>query len=511
MVGAVLLGTELLYVLAANAVIVSGVIQRAAAASPDKVDLGWNRAYSPWPGRVYVSGFRVGVQDPVMQFRLTIDAAKLDVALWALLHKTFRASHIHAEGVSFRFLTRVDGTAGRERRVEAFPPIEGLPRPALLPKPRPPPLTPAQVEMLWTVQLDDVQASVTELWLLEFRYHGPARVSGGFALSPLRKLWIGPALLDLDGGELRAGEHVISSAFALNAEVTIAPVDLRASPGVRVLQALTTSIHFDTALEDLGAAELYLDGLGAHGSGRLSAALEIAGGRLKPGSTLEASLPGTSLQFEGQRFTGDTHATFSVGDVGDVANEPTLLASLRGALSLKLPDMKVVEAGLSEVSAKAILADDDLSSGLSLKRLYAVVGEASVPDARPVTGTIAKLVPFFAKIFAQIVLGNGPLVASATAYVTPEYTLVRLKHLQLGDAELEGAAVPGADGWTGAAAGHFGSIPLGLRLHHNTVETVLFAPSSWLGFELLKVGIEPELAQQPPALQAPLWLDPRSN
>lgn len=495
MVGAVLLGIELLYVLTANVVIVSGVIQRAAAASPDKVELGWDRAFSPWPGRVYVSGFRVGVQDPVMQFRLTIDAAKLDVALWTLLHRTFRASHIHAEGVSFRFLTRVDGTAGRERRVEAFPPIEGLPRPALLPKPPPPLLTPEQTELLWTVQLDDVQASVTELWLLEFRYHGPARVSGGFALSPLRKLWVGPAALHLDGGELRAGEQVISSAFALNAAITIAPVDLRASPGVRVLQALTTSVHFDTALEDLGAAELYLDGLRAHGAGKLAASLEIAGGKLMPGSTLEASFPGTSLQFEGQGFTGDTHATFSVDDV---ANEPTLLATLRGALSLNLPDMKVVEAALSEVSAKAVLADNDLSSGLNLQRLYAVVGEARVADARPVTGTIAKFVPFF----AQIVLGNGPLVASATAYVTPEYTLVRLKHLQLGDAELEGAAVPGADGWTGAAAGHFGSIPLGLRLHHNTVETVLFAPSAWLDFELLKAGIEPELAQQPSPLQA---------
>ena len=89
-------------------------------------------------------------------------------------------------------------------------------------------------------------------------------------------------------------------------------------------------------------------------------------------------------------------------------------------------------------------------------------------------------------------LGDGPLVASATSYVTPEYTLVRLKSLQQGGAELQGAVVSSANGWNGAAFGHFGVIPLGLRVKNSKFQSALFVAQPWLGDELLKAGIKPE-------------------
>lgn len=484
LVGAGLLGVELFYVLVANGVIRSGVIERAAAASPDHVELGWDQAFSPWPGRAHVKGFRVAAQDPVMEFRLTLDEATLDVALWALLHKTFRASNIRAEGLSFRFLARAERTTG-EARLDAFPPIKGFSRPAWAPDPTPPPLTTEQLAQLWTVHLDDVDATISELWFLEYRYQGAGHLAGGFALSPMRSLWVGPAQLDLDGGTLSAGEHVVSSAFTLGAAVTITPVDLPSSPGLKVLRGLTTSMHFDAPLEDLGVADLYLDGLRVRGTGTLSAALEIAEGRLTPGSTLSVELPATAVAFDGQAFSGQAQATLTVPEA---TKAPEVLATLSGALAVRLPDLKPVKAELSGVSLQAVLADNDLSSGLSLARMHAVVAEARVPDARPITGALSLLVPFFAKV----VLGDGPLVASATAYVTPEYTLVRLKKLTLGDGAFEGAAVPGAQGWLGAAAGHFGRIPLGIRLRNSTVEGIPFTPPTWLNTELLTAGIVPE-------------------
>ena len=493
LVGAVLLGSELVYVVVANSVIYSGLIQWAAATSPDRVELGWERAYSAWPGRAHVSGFRLAVQDRVMQLRLTIDEASLDVTLWELFRKRFRASHVHAEGVSFRFLPRSERTPGQAARLAAFPTIEGFPRPAWVPDPALPPMTPEQIDMLWNVQLDDVEGTLSELWILEYRYQGPAHVSGGFALSPLRTLWVGPARLDLEGGTLSAGEHTLSSAFTLAAQVTIAPVDLPSSPGFRVLQTLTASVHCDTALEDLGAADLYLDGLRMRGSGKLAVALQIATGRLMPGSTLAVWLPATAVELRGQSFSGKAQASLSVSEDTKV---PTVLAALNGGLSVRLPSMKALETSLSGVTLEAALADNDLSSGPSLQRLFAVVGEARVNDARPITGTLSLTVP----VFAQLVLGEGPLIASATAYVTPQYSLVRLKSLTLGDGALEGAAVPGANGWNGAAAGHFGRIRVGLRLHDSALEGALFVLPTWLSTELRAAGIVPE--KEPPMPQA---------
>ena len=144
-------------------------------------------------------------------------------------------------------------------------------------------------------------------------------------------------------------------------------------------------------------------------------------------------------------------------------------------------------AAFENVTAKLSMGTD-LSQGLKVEHLSANLPEARVADTRVVTREAGRLVP----VLAPAILGNGPLVASASAYMTPEYTLVRLKKMQQGAAQIEGAAVPSAKGWNGALAGKFGTIPLGLRLRDGKVESVLFPPPTWLGVELLKAGIKPD-------------------
>jgi len=327
-----------------------------------------------------------------------------------------------------------------------------------------------------------VEATISELWFLEYRYQGPARVQGAFALVPLRRLWVGPAVLTLDGGRLSAGLHPLAASFKARVDLTIAPVDLQAAPGLLLLRALTCSLRFDTAVEDLGVADLYLPGLQAQGSGRLVADWRIVGGRLQPGTALEATVQGGG-QHAGYSFKGDAHAALALDPA---TKAPTIDAELSGALGGPLLT-GTVAAALSGVTGKLVLEDGDLTRGLRLERFYAVLGEARVADARAVTHAVAGLIP----IIGPFVLGDGPLVASATAYLTPAYTLVRLKHLELGEAALVGAAVPGPRGWTGAAVGHFGRLPVGLRLRHSKIEPVLFASHPWLDVELVQAGIEP--------------------
>jgi hypothetical protein len=474
-----LIALELLYVLVANLVLFSGVIQREASRDPASVALGWDRAFSPWPGRVYVWGFWMRVQDPLVQFRLTLHEAKVDVVLSHLLRKKFHASHVRARGVSHRFLVKAQRA---DRRLAAFADIQGFSRPALREALPPTPPSQAELDALWTVQLDDVDATLSELWFLEYRYQGPANVQGAFELSPLRSLWVGPARLQLEGGVLTAGEHRISSAFAAQAEVTIAPVQLAAAPGPMLLRALSASIRFDATVEDPGVAELYRDGVKIAGTGKLKADVQIVAGRLADGSQLEVSLSSADARVDAYRFSGRAEARLSVSQ-----QQPKIAGSLAGELAVPLSENEALATELSGVNAELVLEDNDLSNGLSLRRLFAVLGEARVRDARAVTRRVSSVVP----LVAPVVLGDGPLVASATAYLTPEYALVRLKRLQLGDAELEGAAVPGARGWNGAAAGHFGKIPLGLRLMQGKLESVPFAAHPWLGVELLKAGIKP--------------------
>jgi hypothetical protein len=483
--GAVLLGLELLYVVAVNLLLLSGLIERAASANPDEAQLSWRRAFTPWPGRVWVEGLQLRVQDPGLQFQLDVARAEVDVVLWTLLKKEFRASRVRAEGVRYRMLGRVEPETAGSARVRAFPPIVGLSRPPLRPVPMPPLPTGAKLDAIWGVRLSDVEGVVEELWIQEFRYLGPAHVSGGFHLSPLRALEVGPASLVLEGGVLGAGDRVVSAPVFASAVVTIAPVDLAASPGLGFLEGLSVTARLELPLGNLGLADLYQDAVRLHGRGHLSARVVVSDGHLGSATVASLSLPGLEATMAGYRFVGDVEAGLELPE-GAAGARGQLTVS--GTASGAVPGGGQVTASLTGGTAALALGDRELTRAFTLSWLSVGLGQARVVDARNITERVAVAVP----LIAPIVLGGGPLVASGTAYVTPAYALVRLKEARLGDAALGGAALKGAVGWTGAVAGHFGLVRLGLRLRDGKLESVVGAPPSWLDAELVGAGIKPD-------------------
>lgn len=485
-VGAVV-AFEFIYVVAINALLQTNVIQKAASMPVEDVSLEWDSAYSPWPGRAYVTGFRLRLQDPLLQFRLTVASAEVDVAPWDLLKKNFHATHVRAEGVSFRFRPRSERTldAGTDTRIASFPPIEGLPSPGWLPEPKPPPFTEAFIDSLWSVNLEDVHATLSELWLMEARYRGAGRVDGRFAFSPLRTLAVETVVLQLQGGELSIGDLPLAPELHARLQVAVALVDLGESPGLRVLQALTASLKFETPISNLASADLYLEGARFRGTGLVKANVDIAGGHLSPSSTAQVRIDSSSVVMKGIQFNGDVQAALTISD--DTL-APTVAVNLTGVLNAPLFPKDSVTAVLSDSSAKLVFSGNRLADGLTLSRMSAVVGEARVTDTRAITRFVTKLVP----VVAPIVMGYGTLLASVTAYVTPEYTLVRLQHLRMGDVAIEGAAVPSAQGWNGAFYGNFGIVPVGLRLRDDKLVPVMFPTLSWLGTELTLAGIHPE-------------------
>jgi hypothetical protein len=406
----------------------------------------------------------------------------MDIALGDLLRRKFHVTHVRGERVSYRMLGKVDKVEGNEARLAAFPPLEGFGPPGLRPNPMPPWPTAQQLDALWGVQLDDADVDVAELWFLEYRYLGKGHIRGGFALQPLRTLWVGPAVVELDGGALTAGPHVLSSAFTARVSMALAPVELAAAPGLQVLETLGASIHFETPIEDLGAAELYAKGLKARGRGQLAAHLQIQGGRLQPGSALEASLLGLDARLQGFRFTGEAHATLEVRE-----HVPALRGTLQGALGVPFPGGASATVDLSDFTAALALAEAEPPPNLRLELLSASLGSARIEDASAITQWVGARVP----LVGPAVLGSGPLRASATAHVTPASTLVRLERASLGSATFAGAAVARGGGWKGSVGGRFGPIPLGLELRSGAVKAVPFAPPGWLSASLREAGITP--------------------
>jgi len=485
---AALVAVELLYLVAVHAVLLSGVIQKAVSADPSATTLGWDRAWSPWPARVYVTNLHLQVQDQTEELALTVEHAKVDVVLWDLLRRKFRASRVEARGVSYRMALKVKSVRGNERRLAAFPPLDDA-RPPLLENPPPPPATSAEIARLWKFELDHVDATIDELWFLEYRYLGPAHVTGGFALDPLRRLWVGPATLWLQGGKLTAGHALVSSRLTGRLDVTVTPTDLPSAEGWLIFRGLSAKLDLDTAIDDLAVADLYVDGLRTRGTGRLSAKMGLASGQLVPGSTCELSVRPTDLAIAGYRYQGTTRARFLVPEDGGAA---LASATLEGVIDLPWFGEPPARAAVSDVTGHLTLQDDDLTRGLRVRRIRLALADAQIRAAQPIAHKAGDYLP----VGAPLLLGDGPLVASARFEAADRPPLVRLDRLTLGEAELHGAAVAGHEGWNGSGEGHLGPLPFGVRVQDSRPQIVLFPGRDWLASELSKLGIRQETGRR---------------
>jgi hypothetical protein len=484
--GVAVLSLELVYVVAMNAVLYLGLIERAASTSDQRVvaSLSWGRAWSPWPGRAYLRDFEMILSDPVLEFRLVIAEASLNVAPLELLKSRFVASHIRARGVGFELVPKVDSVEGNEARLEAFPFIRGFGRPALLPQPALPPLTAEERDKLWVVELDDIDAQVDELWLAEFRYRGPLHLRGGFEFAPMRTLQIDVAKLDFEEGLMSIGRYIVSTALKAHVELDVARVDLLEQRGVELLPSVKARVDLKAPVEDLEVVEFYAPMLNVKGAATLTAQLAFEAGHLAPGSAAELTVPSVSARTEDIGFSGYLRATF---DDSAVPNEPQLLARTGGTLKLPVPGAGSVLMTLAEFTAVLPFESGSLTT-MHLGRLRLSLKDAQIADARPLTLAVSRVVP----ILGPLILGRGPLVASVHAAMTPEYTTVWLNHAVLGDATFEGILTEREGNWNGAVAGHFGSVPVGLRLRKKTVTPEFFIPPQWLTQEYEKLGVSAE-------------------
>lgn len=490
----VLFGLELLYVLIANVVLSFGIIPDAVARATPHVKLKWDRAWTIWPGRVNVSGYRMQLEDDyAVQLDLAVEHSSASISLLPLLRRQIRIDHVRAWGVAYRMSTKVTAATAESsaRRIAAFPHVDAFAFPPLKPDTEPPPLTPEQIERLFSVELTDIEAEISELWVDEYRYVGPAHLAGGFGLEPLKKLWVGPASMSFAGGRLTGGEHVLLPRFVASLQLTVAPVALGGAAPGGVLGAFSAAVRCATQLGDLGVAELYLDDVAVRGAGWLMLDLKAREGRVTEGSTASVSLHSLEARGAGFRLAGAAELGVSVTGEGKLRVQ----AAVPGTLTTPPLDELPLVVALTGVTGELLLDSNDLGAPPGLERLTARVDQARSDDVKAVTQAAGKYVP----VIAPAVLGNGPLTGELTVTVTPKYALLRLKRSNLGAANLSGAMLHDDEGWNGAAAGNFDKLNLGLVVKSGKFGYHPFIGKDWLAAETARAGIWPEPERRPPS------------
>jgi len=148
------------------------------------VHVQYHFAWSIVPGRVHAQGLVLTVQDHVQQFRLAIDDVSVNIALGQLLDRTFHATHLRADGITFAMRRRLAPGKITQEALRGLPAIDGLP-----PIPQKPydvdDQIPDERYKLFSVWLEDIEGrDVRMVWFDKLRLEGTAQVAGAFYLKP---------------------------------------------------------------------------------------------------------------------------------------------------------------------------------------------------------------------------------------------------------------------------------------------------------------------------------------
>src|SRR5579859_3093040 len=216
----------LVYLAGMNAFLKTHLFRDAISVDPASFLVDYTDASSFWPGRIHVEGLSIRGRDSHIEWILHLDRCDFRVSFADLAHKKFHARDVRGDGLSLRVRLRAD--VATPARVAALPPVPGFADP-----PRSdvgPPVSPLTEESynLWSIELDDVVADhVRELWIDTIRYAGDLEIRGKWFFRPIRRLEVGPAILDVRA--LDVGYGLVerwASGVTGRLEVTVHPTNL---------------------------------------------------------------------------------------------------------------------------------------------------------------------------------------------------------------------------------------------------------------------------------------------
>src|SRR6478752_311491 len=175
---AVLFCLELAYVAIGNLLLRTQAIQDAVGGA-EGFHLEFSRAYTLFPGRAHVRDISLRIEDYNVQFEVAIAEADVEIALSELPFKKFHITRLDASGTRFRMRHKLITIGDDAERVAAYPKIKGFADPPYYVGVRPPSVGDNEAKHdLWKIRIEHVQAAVSELWVMEYRYRGAGRARG---------------------------------------------------------------------------------------------------------------------------------------------------------------------------------------------------------------------------------------------------------------------------------------------------------------------------------------------
>ena len=263
-------------------------------------------SWTLWPGHIHVRGATVLVNGET-QFKLQAKNLLLHVNLFGLFKKHVKVTHLSGDDIHLFLRIKVHDPQGIEQRLAAYPPLPDLPgNPDVIEKKA---TRRDQPSSEYTVDLGGLEAHVSELWLMEYHYVGPATLRGSFLVGPLR-MRVDASVKELGPGELRFGEkHVIATSFNGRVQATIPDMNPMEHADEGFLELVTADVLLKGEVQTLAHVSAYLPETRVEaGAGPLEARILLSHGRVMAPTHATFSTKKVEVQRHG--FAADTDWAF---------------------------------------------------------------------------------------------------------------------------------------------------------------------------------------------------------
>jgi hypothetical protein len=431
---------------------------------PESLTLDYDEATSLWPGRVTIRNLRIRGSDHNVQWVIRLADARVDYSVLALAKRTFRAERLRGTGLSFFLRNKLEPGEPKNADLSVLPPIPGFADPPL----RSPEAQVAEAEgNPWRIEVRRIGIDhFDDIWIDAYHYRGTARLDGAFFLRPGLMVWIGPARVGFESGEVCIGRAPVGVSVSGSIDGTFEPFEPPKVHGSEVWQKTSGGVKLDVRFDRLESLEHLVSSAGTRleegaGEATIQAAIErgIAKGEVR------LAVHDGSVRLKKLGLQGDADLRLLIPS-WNLMTGPLEISGSRVALS-------EVRASGSDDSRRW-WGRFEIPSGKIASTTTARI-DAETRDARPLLALLAADLPAWTRGLVNL----DDFSATGNVSLGPSLTRVRRLDARGGSFHIRGRYLRDKATRDGAFLIESGVLSVGLELQPDAMKLRLLGAKKW--------------------------------
>ncbi len=273
------------------------------AIRPEKFHVSWERAWSPYPARVYLRKASANGNSRSQVWQVDVDSASGSIRLLPLIFKRAWVHNVNGNNVTFQMRPRTKPDKDFSRVEAFFPVIEGR-------EVTPAVTTPRKKKRRWHVAVDNIHVSGdVEYWIYQLQGSSAVDIDGGLNyLAPG-----GPFDLELTNLDVNLEGHYLNADYevfrqgSVKGSMGFTPFMPRENKGLALLDFLLLDVNVDIDVNSLKFIKLFLlkiKALDVDGSGHVNGRLRFDKGGVLDGTDLSVDARDLQVNFPAHQIHG---------------------------------------------------------------------------------------------------------------------------------------------------------------------------------------------------------------